>query len=819
MKTENISKLFQIVEAAMNVEEARRAAVIEELCGSNMELREEAWRMIEADKTAPEFMAEPASEASHVIESISAREAPIGDTAPATIGPYRNARLIGRGGMGNVYHAIQTLGKVERPVAVKVVKKGMDTDAFVARFNAERNILASLSHTNIARLVDVGSTETGQAFFAMEYVDGLSLKEYADSNKLSLDERLDLFVIICKAVHHAHQQLIVHRDLKPSNILVTEEGEIKLLDFGIAKLLDDRNSLYTVPATAAGQVLVTPEYASPEQLAGGPVSTSTDVYSLGVVLFELLAGTLPFGSARHSRLDYLRKRNTDEVRKPSAALGDTAHIDLENITSARKTSSVQLIKQLSGELDTIVLKAMRHSPEDRYASVEQLREDIERYRNGIPIQARPATLSYTMRKFVTRNKVSVATACISLLILAMLTLAYIARLSGERETSRRAAVRAENVTEFVVEILEQGVDTRGPDSDEYVKTVLSMLDNASEKLESLEDDPESSVAILTSIARVMTGLGAKDRAIEFGHKARSIPIESAELKAGVLLGLAQAHFHVARYDSAFNYADEAYNLYMQADNPPLASILASQKYRAWSSPTVVGHTDYVDETIAEYEKVYGPESVEVAEVLNDLGQGNAEDGEAHFRRALKIYEETIGVENEMAAAVMANLSLAVEAEDSTYALALQVRARDAFEKSIGELHPRTLTTMSNIGAMYVERRRYLEADEIFTETYQRRRSLDPGGEIRSPISSYWFALAKLGLDQPSEAAGILEPEVLSLTVDDYRYLPLAQVYLLALRRADQRSRALAYVDRLEGELRDQFDDRAVDNLYAIINRK
>jgi serine/threonine protein kinase len=288
----------------------------------------------------------------------------------------RLLREIGRGGMGAVYLAERADGQFDKRVAIKLIKRGMDTEAIVRRFHYERQILASLNHPNIARLFDGGTTEDGLPYFVMEYIEGEPLLDYCKRKGLDVEARLKLFLPVCSAVQHAHNNLIVHRDLKPSNILVTGDGDVKLLDFGIAKLLNANDASLS---TLLGQRPMTPDYASPEQARGEQITTASDVYSLGVALYELLTGRRPYSLSELALPEAVRVICEQEVERPS-------------VVSSRSRDGLQR-QRLSAELDNITLKAIRKEPQRRYASVEQFSEDIERYLAGLPVMAQPSTFS------------------------------------------------------------------------------------------------------------------------------------------------------------------------------------------------------------------------------------------------------------------------------------------------------------------------------------------------------------------------------------------------------------------------------------------
>jgi serine/threonine protein kinase len=325
-----------------------------------------------------------------------------------SFGPFKIVRLIGTGGMGAIYLAERDDEQYRRRVAIKVIKRGMDTDHVLRRFGNERQILANLSHPNIARLYTGGATEDGLPYFVMEYIEGSPLIEYADRHALSVNQRLKLFRKVCAAVQYAHQNLVVHRDLKPTNILVTRDGEPKLLDFGIAKFLDAATD-----ATVTEFRALTPEYASPEQIRGQAITTASDVYSLGVLLFELLTGQRPYRLPKRTPEEITKAICEQEPPKPSTAIRELRHNDLKTTTPLEFRNP----KTLRGDLDNIILMALRKDPQRRYSSVAEFSEDIQRYVEGRPVSARKDTARYRLAKFIGRHRIAVAAALVVLITL------------------------------------------------------------------------------------------------------------------------------------------------------------------------------------------------------------------------------------------------------------------------------------------------------------------------------------------------------------------------------------------------------------------
>jgi serine/threonine protein kinase/tetratricopeptide (TPR) repeat protein len=371
------------------------------------------------------------------------------------VGPYRLVREIGRGGMGAVYLAVRDDDAFQKRVAIKVLKRGMDTDAIVRRFQHERQILAALDHAFIAGLLDGGTTSDGLPYFAMEFVEGQPITEYCDARHLDTTARLQLFRQVCSAVQYAHQNLIVHRDIKPANVFVTKDGTPKLLDFGIAKLLNPELAGHTLVPTAAGLQMMTPEYASPEQVRGEPVTTATDIYSLGVLLYELLTARLPYRLTGRTAADVAKAVCESPPVRPSTAVtqladgattqGDSgrddapdSERDVDPAAGRDRAARGQVLRRrLAGDLDNILLKALSKEPARRYASVDQFAEDVRRHLVGLPVIARKDTIAYRTAKFVGRNRAAVVAGVLILLALVagIITTTWQARVA-QRERTR-----------------------------------------------------------------------------------------------------------------------------------------------------------------------------------------------------------------------------------------------------------------------------------------------------------------------------------------------------------------------------------------------
>jgi len=451
MLPERWRQIKKILDSTLEHSPKSRGAFLNSVCAGDAELRREIESLLEFEDAETDFIGESVFELTDNLFDTDAKSF-IGKN----FGNYKIAHEIGAGGMGAVFLATRTDGEFTQRVAVKLIKRGINSDIVRRRFYRERQILASLEHPNIARLIDGGTTADGLPFLVMEYVEGVPITDYAAKNNLTLTERLDLFREVCAAVSYAHRNLVVHRDLKPSNILVAKDGTPKLLDFGIAKILNDERTNETQTHT----FVFTPEYASPEQLRGEVLTTSTDIYSLGAILYELLTDSRPFAFADKNFGEIIITVSQTEPAKPSDAnnldrekrkrgkeeknpeLRKRGKIKKDNRASIISSSPLLLFSssQLKGDLDNIVLKALKRDSERRYSSVEQFAEDIRRHLKGLPVSARQDTLAYRAEKFTRRNPFVVGAVAVAFLILigGILATTYQARQANvEREKAER----------------------------------------------------------------------------------------------------------------------------------------------------------------------------------------------------------------------------------------------------------------------------------------------------------------------------------------------------------------------------------------------
>ena len=606
------------------------------------------------------------------------------DRSGDEVGGWSLVRLIGSGGMGDVYEAIRVSDDFTKRVAIKMIHAARSSEQLGRRFRQERRILAALNHRNIAALVDGGLTRDGRPFYAMEYVEGSSLLAWCTSQRLNIRQRVQLFRQVCAAVDHAHRNFVVHRDLKPGNILVTTDGTVKLLDFGVAKLLaaDDP----TGEDLTTGQVAAfTPAYASPEQLRGDPVTTASDTYALGLVLYELLTGHHPF-RGRGPR----RETSDHSVPPPS-----------------RVTASAGDTRILRGDLDTVVLTALRPQPEHRYRSAEALGEDLRRWLGGLPILARPASSGYRLRRLVLRHRATTAATAVGLIALIAGTLAtwLQARVaSEERDRARLEAAKATQVTAFIEGVL-RAADPRGQGRD---VTIAMALDSAATRARrDLQNQPELQAAVRTSIGLTFLGLGRMDEARE------ELEAALARRRAlGLVHEIPASLYNLARADAARGDAVGAESLFVQS----LAAYRAQRPVDTLGVAHVLNDLGDVRQYQGELDSalVLQRESLalrrasrapdeEVAASLNNVAvilgqQGHMDQAEPMLREALALITRAKGAKHPDVASGLNTLAFTVAERgdlvgaDSLYRRALQIRIA-----ALGPTHPEVTQTLGQYG--------------------------------------------------------------------------------------------------------------------------
>jgi len=572
-----------------------RAAALARVGDADPELRKEIEKLLAADQREYRLLDEDS--AAHLLGLSEGPEPKEG----RLLGAYRVTRRIAEGGMGTVFEAQRVDDVFAKRVAVKVCKATLLGEAIRERFRRERQILARLEHPNIARILDGGTTEEGSPYFVMEYVEGLPLDRYVVERQLGLEERLRLFCEVCQAVAYAHRNLVVHRDLKPSNILVDAEGNVKLLDFGIAKLLAEETEGAPEKTRTLLQAM-TPEYAAPEQVRGDPVTTATDVYALGVVLYELLTGKRPYRVTGAKASEWERAILEQEPPRPSAR------------------SQPELRRRLRGDLDWIVLKALQKEPERRYASVEALATDIRRHLAGLPVSAHGDAFTYRVRKFVRRHRVGVAAA-------ALLFLSLIAGLVGTTTAERRAtreARKAEAVKDFLKSLFSASDPAQAQGKE---RTAKQLLEDGARRIDTeLKDQPDVQSEVTRLIANVYLQLGEYDRALPLLRtdleRRRRLDGPRSLAVAESLTQIGDVQSEQGRFEEAGPIYEEALSIRRSRGaerTPEVANLIWCLAGIKRSRSDYAGAEAMLKQALAVFGETKGEESLEAAEVRNSLG--------------------------------------------------------------------------------------------------------------------------------------------------------------------------------------------------------
>ncbi|MCB9854019.1 MAG: serine/threonine protein kinase [Phycisphaerales bacterium] len=725
-----VDRLFHEI-ADLPADERKR--FIEMFIGADASLRLEVESLLASDGGARDFLETPAlGDQVNALSALPLEESPDDSSVGQLIGPYRIERQIASGGMSVVYLGVRADGHYEQQVAVKLIKRGMDTDQILRRFLQERQTLANLDHPNIAKLLDGGVAEDGRPYLVIEFVAGVPIDRYCDQKRLSVSERIALFETVCAAVHYAHQNLVIHRDLKPANILVTQNGVPKLLDFGVAKVLSDTSGNGSQTLTAMASRMLTPEYASPEQLCGRPMTTASDVYSLGVVLYELLSGHRPHQLRQLSRKEIERLVCEADPEKPSSAIGRLgprvgealtgAEITPQSVSSLRRASPEGLRRRLRGDLDNIVLMAMRKDPHRRYASAEQFCEDLRRHRTGLPVSARKDTVWYRTTKLVKRNKVGFAAAV--MIVMSLLTGAMgivwkaheaqvqrdvartnLTRAEHAEQQAKKAAEQANAKAEVARQALEFMQDLFGPPrvASAYLQapTAQSILDHGAERLEQTEStyDPALRATLMDVIGWSYMKLGLFDRA-------------QTLFDQGLALRLKQfGESHTDVLDSLES---------LGTLNNTVGNFKEAIRYREWA--------------LEISRKLGGPDSMMVVIALSNLGIELAEVGQDS--EAERLFSEAMEISRRAAprgpkdkwdnarifllnnlASERAKLGRHDEAEPlfrEALALIRQIRGDDA---------PSVADALENLGIELMRQRRLDEADDLMEQALSMRKKL------------------------------------------------------------------------------------------------
>lgn len=743
MEEERWRKVREIFEAALERPAPERGAFLDSVCAGDTQLREQVGQLLRDDKAAEieEFLDDPGSRLRALRDVVKKEdETEIGtgigrgrQTDPERIGPYQVLEKIGEGGMGVVYLAEQQ-APMRRRVALKIIKLGMDTKEVVARFEAERQALALMSHPNIARVYYAGSTERGRPYFVMEYVPGVEITQYCDQCRLNTRQRLELFVPVCEAVHHAHQKGVIHRDLKPPNVLVTvADGKAvpKIIDFGVAKAINQRLTERTV-FTGHGQIIGTPEYMSPEQaeMSGLNVDTTTDVYSLGVILYELLVGALPFEPQR------LRAAGWNEIQriirevdppKPSTRISSLGP-RITEIAARRQVAVSTLEKQVRGELDWIIMRAMEKDRTRRYPAASELAADVGRYLHGEAVAASPPSASYRLRKTLRRHRRVVASA---LLVFAALAAGLIVSTSmylqaeKARERERQETRKAQRINAFLQDML------KTPDPAEKGRdvTVREVLDEAAASAETqLSDQPEVQAAVRSTIGNTYLALGLYDQAeshlrTSLTARERLLGEANPEVASGLndLAALLRARGDLKQAEPLLRRALELDRRNFGDAHPTVATTLNNLALVLKDRNEYAQAESLYREALEIRRATLGPDDPDIAKSLSNLGtllsaRGKYSEAEPLLREALERRRRVLRANHPDLATSLNSVGILLQAQEKYAEAESPLRESLSILRALhGDAHPVVASALGNLATVIERQGRCEEAEQLQRE--------------------------------------------------------------------------------------------------------
>ena len=707
------------LDQALSLEGDDRVLWLEDFCASRPELAEVVKKLLEEhDRLARE----------HFLDCAPAVLGGHNSLAGQTVGAYRLVSPIGQGGMGSVWLAERSDGRFERRVAIKFLRFSVPAAGGVERFRREGAILGQLAHPHIAELIDAGITPNGEPYLVLEHVEGEHIDEYCEKRKLDLGSRIRLFVDVLSGVAHAHANLIVHRDLKPSNVLVRNDGEVKLLDFGIAKLLAADTGGEATLLTIEGGGALTPQFAAPEQVSGGAVTTATDVYGLGVLLYLLLSGQHPAGPGPHSPADLVKAIVEVQPLRVSDAAGSA---DMKDIAEARATAPDKLRRLLRGDLDTIVAKALKKDPAERYGSVAIFAEDLQRYLKHEPISARPDSFTYRASRFVRRNRLAVALTTVALFaaVGGATGIAIQARTARvERDVAIRERDRAQRMTDFTIGIFKVSdpQETTG-----NAITAREVLDKASKDVEtSLANDRELQAKMMGVMGKAYSNLGLYQR-------ARQI------------------------YERSLKLATPA----LGADNSELLSIQNDLAWSLFQQGHVADAEKLERDVLSKQRRVLGLQNLETMETLGNLAvimseQNKYSESEKLAREVFETRKRQLGAEASSTLSAMDNLAVilarserlpeAEQLEDQTLQIQLRVYGRE----NLG-----TINSMINVAAMQAQLDRLDAAEKGFREALELEKTILGPDQPETALTAYDLADVLAARGQREEALSFLRQAI------------------------------------------------------------
>ncbi|MEX0905121.1 MAG: serine/threonine-protein kinase [Balneolaceae bacterium] len=715
-------ELESVLDIALQLPENKRRDFIKRECADNECLKNELLAFLDAIHDSRGFLSRGKEIKESLMMQLSVynpEKVTHNSLKGKVIGNYRISDLIGYGGMGSVYLAERQDGLYQQKVALKLIRQGMDTPENIARFERERFILAGLNHPNIARLYDGGVSSHGLPYLVMEYVDGIPIDKYCDKHSLSVNERINLFKTICRTVQYAHNNLVIHRDLKPANILVDKQGQVKILDFGIAKLLKTSGDLNLIQTRQSLQIM-TPGYAAPEQITSENVTTTTDLYTLGMLSYSLLCGTQPLDL---DELSLVEKQNaiTKEVPlKPSEKYSRLDEKSQLEIARLRETTPSKLKNDLKNDLDAIILKTLRKEPHARYQVVNNFVEDLQNYQRNLPVQAHEGNLRYHFNKYFKRNYKYITAAAAMLFMACSFSIYHSAKISAERNQAQTEAQKATQVTSLLFDLFEAN-DPAESAGDTI--TAKQLLDRGLNRADMLQDQPEIQAQLFSIIGQIHHRLGNYEESRPLLEKTLNL---RTDLYGRNHPEVAGSIGHLGRLLSSMGDYHRAESL--------------------------------LSESLGIIQNSSRSQQPEIAAVKNDLAyvkrrQGDYDEAEMLFKSSYEMFRDHYGSDyihtvnsRSRLGTIYFNKGYHDRAEE-IYKEVLEQR-----ERLLGEAHPLVGESKNSLAALHMILGRYAQAEKMFEEALEiRRQALGPSHpKVALTLNNYAINLREQGLFDQSE---------------------------------------------------------------------
>lgn len=741
MNLDRLNKIKELFDNAILLDQKEREPYLNNECKDDLDLKNEVISLIASFSNTKDFLEEPLT----ISEEIKSNF--VDPYIGKQIGNYVIDGEAGVGGMGIVYSGKRNDKEFEQKVAIKILKHGITSEYLLKRFQIERQTLANLQHPNIARLLDGGRTVDGLPYLVMEFVDGIPITQYCLENKLSLEQSLNLFREVCNAVQYAHQNLVIHRDLKPGNILVTKKGSVKLLDFGIAKLIDEDLVDYSDGLTKTGVWHLTPEYASPEQIKGEKITTASDVYSLGVLLYQILTGLQPYKITNNSPTAISKIITEEIIIKPSEKLKQTI-----SLTDDSKILLEKNYRHLKGDLDNIILKSMHKDPTRRYVSVEQFSEDIRRHLIGLPVIAQKDTAGYRLSKFIQRHKVGFISSVgfIVFLIASLIAIIWQANVAArERDNAKLEAQKVETVNKFLQDML-SSVDPTEVGKDVKVYDVLKKA--SEDVVRDFASHPEIEALLRKTIGKTLVNLSEYDEAE--AHLVKSLELnnkvfgEDSYQSAESLHELALYYHWIGDLSLSDSLYKESIRIFrMNPDSPPraIASTLNDFATLLQDQSHYKESLTYLYEAYNIFTQNFGLNDRDVANTANNIAMSltaiNDLDGALeYYNKSLDFYLKNNGPERTEVSTIYNNLSyIYISKNDFVTAESYFKKSLDLKIKTLGDKHSLVGLAYMNLGAIQYTSNKFEQAEEnILTAKKLFSTSLNDN-HIWRALADFWYS--------------------------------------------------------------------------------